>query len=87
MAAAKPVIVTDVGGSAEAVEEGVTGFVVTPGDVVMLGDRIILLGKDRELRKRFGTAARKRVEERFTIEENVRRTEQVYRKLLGDAIP
>jgi glycosyltransferase involved in cell wall biosynthesis len=87
MAAAMPVIVTDVGGSAEAVEEGITGFIVTPGDVAMLEDRMISLGKDRELRQRFGTAARRRVEERFTVEENVRKTEQVYRELLGEAIP
>jgi glycosyltransferase involved in cell wall biosynthesis len=86
MAAAKPVIVTDVGGSAEAVEEGVSGFVVTPGDRVMLADRMIRLGRDRELRRKFGEAARTRVETLFTVEENVRKTEQVYQELLGKNI-
>jgi glycosyltransferase involved in cell wall biosynthesis len=86
MAAAKPVIVTDVGGSAEAVEEGVSGFVVTPGDTVMLVDRMIRLGRDRELRRKFGEAARTRVETLFTVEENVRKTEQVYQELLGEEI-
>lgn len=86
MAAAKPVIVSDVGGSAEAAEEGVSGFVVTPGDTVMLTDRMIQLGRDRELRRKFGEAARKRVETLFTVEENVRKTEQVYQKLLGEYI-
>lgn len=86
MAAAKPVIVTDVGGSAEAVEEGVSGFVVTPGDTVMLADRMIRFGRDRELRRKFGEAARMRVETLFTIEENVRKTEQVYQELLGEYI-
>jgi glycosyltransferase involved in cell wall biosynthesis len=86
MAAAKPVVVTDVGGSAEAVEEGVSGFVVTPGDTVMLVDRMIRLGRDRELRRKFGEAARTRVETLFTVEENVRKTEQVYQELLGEEI-
>lgn len=86
MAAAKPVIVTDVGGSAEAVKEGVSGFVVTPGDREMLADRMIRLGRDRELRRKFGEAARTRVETIFTIEENVRKTERVYQELLGEEI-
>jgi glycosyltransferase involved in cell wall biosynthesis len=86
MAAAKPVIVTDVGGSAEAVEEGVSGFVVTPGDREMLADRMIRLGKDKELREKFGAAARKRVEDLFTIERNVQKTEQIYQELLQDRI-
>jgi glycosyltransferase involved in cell wall biosynthesis len=86
MAAAKPMIVTDVGGSAEAVEEGVSGFVVTPGDTEMLANRMIKLGKDKGLRLKFGEAARRQVEELFTIEENVRKTEQIYQALLGDKI-
>jgi glycosyltransferase involved in cell wall biosynthesis len=86
MAAAKPVIVTDVGGSVEAVEEGVSGFVVTPGDTVMLADRMIRLGRDRELRRKFGEAARTRVETLFTVEENVKKTEQVYQELLGEYV-
>jgi glycosyltransferase involved in cell wall biosynthesis len=86
MAAAKPVVVTDVGGSAEAVEECVSGFVVMPGDAAMLADRIIRLGRDRELRRKFGEAARTRVEILFTVEENVRKTEQVYQELLGEYI-
>jgi glycosyltransferase involved in cell wall biosynthesis len=87
MAAARPVIVTDVGGSAEAVEEGVSGFVVMPGDTAMLADRMIRLGRDRELRRKFGEVARTRVEALFTVEENVRKTEQVYQELLGEIIP
>ena len=86
MAAAKPVIVTDVGGSAEAIEEGVSGFVVIPGDTEMLADRMIRLGKDKELREKFGAAARKRVEDLFTIEKNVQKTEQIYQELLQDKI-
>jgi len=86
MAATKPVIVTDVGGSAEAVEEGVSGFVVTPGDREMLADRMIKLGKDKGLREKFGAAARKRVENLFSIERNVQKTEQIYQELLQDKI-
>jgi glycosyltransferase involved in cell wall biosynthesis len=83
MAAGKPVIATDVGGSSEAVEDGISGFVVAPGDSMAMAEKILLLARDRELRITIGAAARKRVEALFSIEENVRKTEQVYRELLG----
>lgn len=86
MAAAKPVVVSNIGGSAEAVEEGRSGFIVMPGNTEMLADRLTRLGRDRELRRKFGEAARQRVETLFTIEENVRKTEQVYKELFGNEI-
>jgi glycosyltransferase involved in cell wall biosynthesis len=44
---------------------------------------MIRLGRDRELRREFGEAARTRVETLFTVEQNVRKTEHVYDELLG----
>jgi glycosyltransferase involved in cell wall biosynthesis len=86
MAASRPVIVTNVGGCAEAVEDGVSGFVVTLGDTVMLADRMIQLGRDRELRRKFGEMSRLRVETLFNMEENIRKTDLVYQELLGEYI-
>jgi len=85
MASAKPVIATDVGGSAEAVEDDVSGFIVPPGKTSMLAEKIMILAADVRLREQFGIAGRKRVHERFTIEKNVRETERVYEELLGHA--
>ena len=82
MASGKAVIATDVGGSSEAVEDGVTGFLIAPGDSAALAEKILLLARNRELRVKLGEAARVRVETVFSIEENVRKTEQVYRELL-----
>jgi glycosyltransferase involved in cell wall biosynthesis len=82
MAAGKPVVTTDVGGAAEAVEDGISGFVVAPGDSVVLAEKILRLAVDRELRMTMGIAARKRVEALFSIEENIKKTEQAYRQLL-----
>jgi len=63
------------------IENGVTGFAAeSDGDAARrLRD---LLGNPG-LRERLGAAARKRVVERFSLEANVRRTETLYREVLG----
>jgi len=82
MAAAKPVIATDVGGCREAVEDGVTGFIVPPGDRDALCDRIQKLARDPSLRNRFGRAGRQRAERLFSLEINIRKTVEVYEGLI-----
>lgn len=82
MGAGKPVVVTDVGGCAEAVEINISGFVVPPKDAKILSEKIHLLNLDNELREKMGKAARIRAEKMFTIAHNVRQTEEVYRELL-----
>ena len=87
MAMGKPVVATDVGGAKEAIENGVSGFVVPPGDSDALAERIFALATDENLRQKFGATARQRVEEFFTIEKNVEKTQQVYAELLGGNKP
>ena len=83
MGAGKPVIVTDVGGCSEAVEDKVSGFVVPAMDSKALADAIHKLCKDSKLRSKFGQAARVRAEKMFGIMKNVKQTEQVYLNILG----
>lgn len=56
MVVSLPCIVTNVGGSSELVQNGITGFVVPSGDAETLGDRICRLIEDAELRHRMGAA-------------------------------
>jgi glycosyltransferase involved in cell wall biosynthesis len=86
MAAGKPVVATDVGGTKEAIENGISGFLVPPEEPMALADKILALATNETLRKKFGAAARKRVEDHFTIERNIQKTEQVYQELLGEYI-
>jgi glycosyltransferase involved in cell wall biosynthesis len=79
----KPVIVTDTGGCAEAVEDQVSGFVVPTRNAAALAERIIEMGMDRDMRVRMGQAARKRVEDFFSLEDNVRQTQSLYLDVLG----
>ena len=59
-----PVIVSDVGGPKDLVEEGVDGRVTKGLDLDALTDAVRQLVEDEELRKRMGVASRARVAER-----------------------
>jgi glycosyltransferase involved in cell wall biosynthesis len=82
MAAGLAMIVTDVGGNAEAVVHAETGFVVPPRDPKAIGDAILSLARDPEQRKRFGAAASKRVEKEFSIEKCVKAHADLYEEML-----
>lgn len=84
MGAGRPVVTTDVGGCLEAVEDFVSGFLVPPRDPKALADRIYMLAVDNELRLKVGSAARVRAEKMFSIQQNVRETQKLYRAILGE---
>ena len=85
MAAGLAMIVTDVGGNAEAVIHGETGLVVPPRDPKAISDAIITLARDPERRRRFGAAGRKRAEEKFSIVECVKAHLELYEEMLDRA--
>ena len=65
MASGLPVITTRVGALTEEVEDGVTGFLVPPGDAAALAAAARRLVDDPALRKAMGEAGRRRAMERF----------------------
>ncbi len=83
MACGKPVVATKTGGLSEVVEDGITGILVSPRDPDELANAIVSLLNDKEKRDKIGAAGRKRVEELFTIETNVKHTMDMYMKVLG----
>jgi glycosyltransferase involved in cell wall biosynthesis len=68
MAWGRPVVASAVGGLVDAVEDGVTGLLVPPGDVGALRAALELLLGDAELRARLGAAARKKVQRELSFE-------------------
>lgn len=81
MRAGLPVVVSDVGGSAEAVTEGVTGFVVPPGDPEVLAERLRKLTQDPALRRSMGAAGRARFEAEFEFRIMFDRTRALQQKV------
>lgn len=83
MAAARPVVVTDVGGAREVVSEGETGYLVASGDDAAMADRLISLLRDPEKARTIGEKGRRVVEEKFSCEAQLARTEALYERLLS----
>jgi glycosyltransferase involved in cell wall biosynthesis len=77
-AARLPVVGSRVGAGPELVVDGVTGFLISPGDVAALGSQLKRLTSDRELAAALGVAARERVENEFDAQRNARRLEQLF---------
>lgn len=83
MRAGLPVVASAVGGIAESVREGETGYLVPRGDVELLRERIGRLLTSPELRARLGADGRARFERHFTLEHSVTKTLAVYHDVLG----
>lgn len=78
-----PVIVSDVGGLPEVVEDGKTGFIVPRGDIKATAEAIVKLATNPDLRRKMGEAGRKRVGEMFCWKENVMTMEELYRRTIN----
>lgn len=68
-----PVVASDIGGFRDIVVDGVTGYIVPPGDGAALARSLEALVGDPDRRRRFGAAARAHAECHFDAQANARR--------------
>ncbi len=78
----KPVIATNHGGPLESIEEGKSGFLVEPENPKVLAEKISFLLEHGEEAKNIGENARRHVEEKFGIRNNIRKIEEMYDNIL-----
>jgi glycosyltransferase involved in cell wall biosynthesis len=78
MAWSRPVVATAVNGCPEIVVDGVTGFLVPPGDTTAWARRVRELLDNPAHANIMGQQGRKRVEEKFTLQEMLGRLETLY---------
>ncbi len=78
MALGKPVIATDLGPRSEMVRNGYNGFLYQPNDVITLREKALELIKNRELRERMGSNARKVYLANYTPELNYSSLMNIY---------
>jgi glycosyltransferase involved in cell wall biosynthesis len=84
MAAGRAVISTDVGGVKELVKDGENGLLVPAGDPDKLCDAVSLLSSDIVKMAKLGIAAKKTIEEKFSIEAMMRKTEDFFDSVAMD---
>lgn len=83
MACGKACVATKVPGSRDIVEDGVSGLLVEPENATQMAEAIRRLIGDPDLRNGLGKAARRRIEERFSIEREVAAHEAMYEEIMS----
>jgi glycosyltransferase involved in cell wall biosynthesis len=83
MASGTPVVASRLDGLPEVVHDGETGFLVSPGDVDELRDRVAQLLADRRLAARMGERGREVVLQQFTWDACARRCLAAYEELIS----
>jgi glycosyltransferase involved in cell wall biosynthesis len=82
-ACARPIVATNVPGCREIARDGVNALLVPPNDAAALADAIDRLASDAELRRRFGAAGRRIVEDEFSHVRIGQEIVALYRRLLS----
>jgi glycosyltransferase involved in cell wall biosynthesis len=76
-----PVIASRFGGIPEIVSHGETGLLAEPEDAEGIGEAIIALSKDGNLRKAMGIRGRKRAEKEFDWNDSIKSMMEIYRQI------
>lgn len=83
MACGKACIATDIPGTRDILEAGRYGSLIPPENTQALTDALNELSANAPLRRDMGSAARQRVEQFYTIEQEVETHEALYSEILG----
>ncbi len=78
MAAAKPIVATDVGGIPDVITDMESGMLVPVGNKKALADAITMLAGDSELQERLGKCARERIEKSYRLSNMIESLESLY---------
>jgi len=81
LAAACPVVAYDADGAREVCLENETGFLLRPGDLPGLRERLLRLARDPALRQRLGRRGQQFVQQHFGVQRMVDELYQLYQRL------
>jgi len=82
MAMQKAIVASNIGWATEVIEDSVDGFLVHPKNHDLFADRILELLDNPKLRTQFGIEARRKVEEKFSIEVVAKQSVHFYNKVI-----
>jgi glycosyltransferase involved in cell wall biosynthesis len=83
MALGKPVIGSRIGGIPEQIKDGKTGFLFEMGNTDELAAKMEMLSTNKELRLRMGKAARRKLEQEYSLQAHCEGLLDIYSELLG----
>lgn len=82
LAAGLPVVATAVGGLPEVVRNGESGVLIPPGQPERLAAAVLDVIGDEALRRNLGAAARRFIEEEYSLDAAARRVTCLYKEML-----
>lgn len=82
MAAGLPIISTCVGGIPDIIKDGLNGYLIQPGDIESLANKILILLENRQLRNKMGELNVKKAKDMFDVNVIAKRLCSLYRELL-----
>jgi len=82
MAMQKAIVASNIGWANEVIDNTVNGFLVNPKDHKIYSEKITELLKNETLRNQFGIEARKKVEQKFSIEVVAKQSADLYNKII-----
>ena len=82
MAMQSAIVASNIGWATEVIDDNVNGFLVHPKKHQEFAQKIAVLLEDKALRSQFGAAARKKVEQKFSIEVVAKRSADFYKKII-----
>lgn len=83
MAAGVPSIATQIAGVSELIEDGVNGYLVPPGNVSALTEKLDTLIISPDVRSKFGVLGRQKVEKEFNIYKETQRLYSIFKNALN----
>jgi glycosyltransferase involved in cell wall biosynthesis len=83
MAVGKPVIASCIGAHPEIIQDGLTGFLVSPGKSEELAAKIELILTDKELQKKMGELGKQRYDKLYTLDNYCTNIESIYDSFLS----
>ena len=81
----KPIIATNIGGSKDIIINKKTGWLIHPQDPTLLADTISkIINKTQKEKDEIGRKARKRIEQKFSLNLMLNKTFRLYEELLNE---
>ena len=82
MAMQKAIVASNIGWATEVIDDGSNGFLVHPKEHKSYAENIDKLLENKELRSKFGIEARKKIEQKFSIDIVAKQSGDFYQKLI-----